>query len=113
MSKKPETLFKDRIMPQISSLPNTFVMKTQEVSKRGILDLILCINGTFVGIELKKSMGDKADPLQRWNMQRIAGSGGVALLAYPENWDEVFQLLSDIALNGKLPKENNLGDAYE
>ncbi len=108
MSKKPETLFKDRILPQLSSLPHTFVMKTQEVSKRGIPDLILCVNGTFVSIELKKSMKEDADALQRWNMQRIASSGGVAILAYPENWDTVYKIVSDIAFDGKLPKNRFL-----
>lgn len=76
-------------------------MKTQEVAKRGILDVIMCVNGVFVAIELKRAKSEKPDELQRWNMKKIISSGGVALLAYPENWDEVFIRIKNIAYEGK------------
>ena len=105
MSKKPETIFKERILPQLRALPKTYVMKTQEVSKRGILDVVMCVNGIFVALELKKDMKEDPDPLQRWNMQSIGAAGGIAILAYPENWETVFEIVSEIAHRGDVPDQ--------
>lgn len=87
----------------MEALPSTYVMKTQELSKRGILDVIMCVNGLFVAIELKKDMKENPDSLQRWNMQKIGAAGGISILAYPENWDTVYEIVSDIAHRGNVP----------
>lgn len=100
MSKKPETVFKERILPQLKALPKTYVMKTQEVAKRGILDVILCVNSRFVAIELKKDAKAKPDELQRWNMVKISEAGGVTMVAHPENWGTVYRIVHDIAHYG-------------
>lgn len=103
MSKKPETLFKERIMPMLEALPRTYVIKTQEVSRRGVLDVLMCVNGLFVALELKKGLAEDPDELQRWNMQKIGAAGGIAILAYPENWETVFEIVSEIAHRGYVP----------
>jgi len=63
----------------------------------------MCVNGLFVAIELKKSLKEDPDELQRWNMKKVGAAGGIAILAYPENWDTVFEIVADIAHRGYVP----------
>src|SRR5437763_14615445 len=47
----------------------------------GIPDIIACINGTFVGIEVKRP-GGIVSSLQQFNIDEIHRNGGVAFVAY-------------------------------
>lgn len=97
MAQKPETLFKNRIKPQLESLASTWFVKVQQVAMRGTPDFLLCINGRFVAIELKASAKDKASKLQEWTLDQISKAGGIALIACPENWAEVKELLINLS----------------
>ena len=46
-------------------------------SKKGIPDLILCVNGRFVGIEMKRPKGGVRSPLQKREREKILKSGGI------------------------------------
>jgi len=97
MAKKPETVFKERILPQLKALPNTYVLKTQEVSKRGVPDVLMCVKGVFVALELKKDLKSNPDDLQRWIMVQIAEAGGITMVVYPENWKLTYRIIHDLA----------------
>lgn len=56
-------------------------------STPGILDLTLCINGKFVGVELKAEKG-KVSALQEYNIKRIKESGGIAIVLRPSEFDK-------------------------
>lgn len=92
MAKKPETLFKERIMPTLKALPNTWLVKTQQVSIRGTPDILMCISGIFVALELKTNKG-KVDKLQRYTLDKINFAGGYGLVIDPNNWDDAYRLL--------------------
>jgi Holliday junction resolvase len=49
--------------------------------KSGVPDIIACINGTFIGIEVKRP-GGVVSSLQQYNIDEIHRSGGVAFVAY-------------------------------
>ena len=49
--------------------------------KSGVPDIVACVNGTFVGIEVKRPGGIIA-PLQTYNIEQIRKNGGVAFVAY-------------------------------
>jgi len=51
-------------------------------------DILCCINGHFVGLELK-AIGGKPSELQLWNLDRIDRAGGLGLLVDPINWEEI------------------------
>lgn len=53
----------------------------------GIPDLLVCLNGFFIGIELKASKG-KATDLQKWNISQINDSGGLGVILYPEGFEQ-------------------------
>lgn len=49
--------------------------------KAGVPDIIACVNGKFVGIEVKRP-GGIVSPLQQLNIDDINRCGGVAFVAY-------------------------------
>lgn len=49
--------------------------------KAGVPDIIACLNGRFVGIEVKRP-GGVISPLQQYNIDEIHKSGGEAFVAY-------------------------------
>lgn len=97
MSLKAETKFKNYIRPKLNKLPNTWVVKIQQVALRGTPDFLLCVNGWFVALELKKDALEEPDPLQRHRLLNIVNSNGIAFVVYPENWEEIYAQLKKLA----------------
>lgn len=97
MSKKPETTFKEWVRAKLERLPNTKVFKIQQVGIRGSPDFLMCVNGHFVAMELKKSDKEEPAALQTWNLNCVTNAGGISVVCYPENWAAVWQCLKEIA----------------
>lgn len=97
MAKKPETRFKEHVIKDLKKLPNTWFSKIQQVVICGIPDILLSINGKFVALELKASKKEVVSPLQQWELESIASSGGLAFITYPENWDNTYDYLKKLA----------------
>lgn len=57
-----------------------------QFTKSGIPDILACVNGYFVAIEVKASNG-KPSELQLWNVKKIQDSKGFAIVLYPEQFD--------------------------
>lgn len=96
MTAQRETLFKNRVMPLLLALPDSWWLKTQERSRRGVPDIIGCIRGNFVAIELKTDTG-RVDKLQAWELHRIAKAGGVQIVLRPgSNLDEFIAHLQSL-----------------
>lgn len=64
-------------------------------STAGILDLTLCVNGRFVGVELKAENG-KTSPLQNYNIQEIQRCGGKAIVLRPSGFDKFKKLIEEL-----------------
>jgi len=92
MAQKPETVFKQRIMPFLKRLPKTWVVKVQQVSIRGTPDILMCVNGVFVALELKTIVG-KVDQLQQYTIDKINRCGGYAFIVDPSNWERIHEFL--------------------
>lgn len=67
--------------------------------KAGIPDLICCINGHFVAIELKGSDGQPSE-LQKYNIRKINECNGIGLILYPENFED-FKELTETLLESR------------
>lgn len=63
--------------------------------KSGIPDLIACVNGRFVSIELKASNG-RTSELQKLNTGRINEAGGIGVFLYPNGFEEFKELVNSI-----------------
>lgn len=56
-------------------------------SKAGVPDIIACLNGRFVGIEVKREDGKTTD-IQEYHLAQIKKQGGFAMLVRPSNFEE-------------------------
>jgi Holliday junction resolvase len=57
-----------------------------QFTKAGIPDILACVNGHFVGIELKTETG-RLSKLQEYNLDRIKKTGGQAFILRPSNFE--------------------------
>lgn len=64
-------------------------------SQAGTPDLLCCLNGHFIAIELKSDKG-KPTKLQLIKLQQIKDAGGVAVLLYPKDFDEFKALIETL-----------------
>lgn len=88
-----EKNFENRIKSFLKS-QNAWILKTWGggMQRSGIPDLLCCVNGYFVAIEVKASKG-KASELQLWNIEQIKKAGGIALILYPKDFEDFKKLI--------------------
>lgn len=101
MSTQPESRFYQRIKPALESLPNSHVYRITQVSVRGTPDILMCLNGFFVSLELKRSKRARVTQLQVWSITQDLLCGGYSNILCPENLDEVLADLNRIATANK------------
>jgi hypothetical protein len=77
-------------------------------TKSGVPDLLVCLNGYFMAIELKAPKG-KPSELQLYNLKKITKGNGIAILLYPKDFDQ-FKEFCERILMGEIP--SNLYDSY-
>lgn len=83
-------MLKERVLKDLRSLANCWAVKVQQVVIRGTPDIIACINGKFIALELKRESAVKPEPLQIYELSKISKAGGLGYIVCPENWSEVF-----------------------
>ena len=69
-----------------------YTIKTIKTNRAGTPDIIACLNGRFVAIEVKRK-GNKATPLQLAKIKQIRALGGIAFIAYSK--DDAVKCLVD------------------
>lgn len=66
-----------------------------QFTKAGVPDILACVNGYFVGIEVKAQNG-KPSELQLYNIQKIRDSNGFAIVLYPSAFDDFKKFIQDL-----------------
>lgn len=80
--------------------------------KSGIPDLVLCVNGFFISVEVKSSVG-KASELQKMNTSRINRSNGIGIILFPNGFDDFKQLIKGvIACKYHIQELNSLRETH-
>ena len=97
-----ETLFKKKVRATLKKLPLSWWLTAQMLSILGIPDLIGCVNGKFVALELKisKEAAERKSGktvLQARILLLIRNAGGYAEFVYPENWEKIHREVSAMA----------------
>lgn len=64
-------------------------------TKDGIPDILCCIDGHFVAIEVKAQTG-RPSALQLYNIRKIREAGGFAFVLYPSGYDKFKQFVADL-----------------
>lgn len=83
-------------------------------TKSGIPDILACVNGAFLAIEVKSSTGTPK-PLQIHNIKKINTAGGYAVIVAPKSFDdlkELIQSLKYLKYYEARKKVNQLNDEY-
>ena len=98
MPKKPETIFGEKVDADLRKAfgSDVWVENIQQVGKRGTPDRLICLNGTFIALELKVE-GGETDLLQLVKLKEIIKAGGKAYVVYPHTWNIVKKELVRIA----------------
>ena len=68
-------------------------------TRSGVPDIIACVGGTFVAIEVK-GPGGKPSPLQLWHVAKIWAAGGIGLIVWPEDFDRLKELVRRLLKGG-------------
>lgn len=61
-------------------------------TRSGVPDLIVCVNGHFVGVEVKSDVGEAFD-LQKENIRQIRENGGFAIVIHPDQYQTLIDLI--------------------
>lgn len=82
-----EKVFENKIKNYLKSIGAYFV-KTHgdRFSKVGTPDILACVNGHFVAIEVKAENG-KPSELQLYHIEQIIKAGGIGYILYPKGFD--------------------------
>ncbi len=70
-------------------------------TKSGVPDLIVCCNKRFLGVEVKAERG-KPSELQIHHLCKIDKAGGIAVLLYPDDFEQFKILINAIIENNSL-----------
>lgn len=65
-------------------------------TQAGVPDILACVGGRFVGIEVKADHG-RPSALQIHNLKKIQESGGIGVLVYPKDYDALKALVNALA----------------
>lgn len=80
------------VLKFLNTLKGTAFFPIQQQVIKGDADYILCSHSLFVWLELKKD-GEEPDPLQAYKASEVRRTGGIAIVARPDNWEEVKRFL--------------------
>lgn len=75
-------------------------------TKKGVPDVLACVGGYFVGIEVKAQNGH-ASELQIHNIEQIRKAGGFAFVLYPSGYEEFKEFIEQLKL-GYFPDVTDL-----
>ena len=91
-----EKLFENKIKRYIESVGGGQVkFFANKFTKAGIPDILACINGHFVAIEVKSDRGEPSE-LQLYNVREIRRAGGFAFVLYPSGWEWFKDFVDDL-----------------
>lgn len=93
MAMTPEAKVKKRIKETLDSMGAYFLQPIGTgFGSNGAPDIVACYKGMFIGIEAKAGKG-KTTALQEFNLKRIEGMGGLALVINETNVSQLEELI--------------------
>lgn len=96
-----EADYKRKLLKKLKAIPCSYWFSKEAGSIRGISDIIGCINGIFVALEVKRSLEEAKKYSSRTALQDkfladIVKVKGIAYKIYPENEEDILNDLRDI-----------------
>ena len=92
----PEKIFENKVKKFIENSGGWQVkFFANRMTKEGIPDILSCINGYFVAIEIKAQNGKPSD-LQIYHCEKIREAGGFAFILYPSGFEKFETFVKDL-----------------
>lgn len=92
----PEKRFENEIKEYLESKGIWFVkFFANRMTKKGIPDLLVCANGYFIAIEVKREDG-KPSKLQIKKCKEIRMAGGFSFIVYPSGFNKFKEIIDQI-----------------
>ena len=93
MTMTPEAKVKKKIKERLDYMGAYFLQPVGTgFGSSGAPDIVACYKGFFIGIEAKAGKG-KTTALQEFNLKRIEGMGGLALVINEANVSQLRELI--------------------
>ena len=94
----PEKTFENKIKKYLKSKGAWYVkFFANAYTPSGIPDILVCLDGRFIAIEVKAENGEPSD-LQEYNLKKIARAGGIGILLYPSGFDNFKNYIEKVIL---------------
>jgi len=110
LSEKIETKLKKKVLAELKKLPNTYVVKIQQETIHGTLDIHICCRGFFIALELKSDPSLDLEPRQKYEADLIDKAWGIWFKVDPTNWPIILIMLRAFSIglmsHAKLAKKN-------
>jgi hypothetical protein len=87
-----EAAIQNKILLYLNNQPGTWAVKFPAVLQRGLPDIVGCVHGRFMGLEVKRP-GRDVTPLQAVTLAKIRRAGGLTAVAH--NVEEVKTVLAE------------------
>lgn len=85
----PEKIFETKIKRMLTDQGCYFIKHfANRNTEAGVPDILACVNGEFLGIEVKSDSGNPTD-LQLHHIEKIRKAGGLAFVVYPSGFDQL------------------------
>jgi RecB family endonuclease NucS len=89
-----EKNFENRIKKYLNEKDCWYVKYfANRMTKSGVPDILACVNGQFMAIEVKASKGHPSE-LQIYHRDKIRETGGIAVIVYPDQWEKLKHLIN-------------------
>lgn len=83
------------ILRELDHVRDVWAFKTITTNRRGVMDIIACVRGRFVGIEVKGSGKlNTLTPAQNIQIERVNSCGGIALAV--DNLSEALSVINSV-----------------
>lgn len=93
-----EATFQRKLMKKLRAIPCSYWFVKEAKSIRGLPDIIGCVRGRFVALEVKRSRAEASHNTGRTVLQKkvlhdMTLAKGLAFIIYPENEQEILDYL--------------------
>jgi len=100
MFYQKEATFQSKFIRELGKIPMARFEKMSQRSKIGTPDIIGCVAGHYVALELKRSSAEAPSPMQNLNLKGYVAAGGVAFVVHPENAETILAFLHWLSGHG-------------
>ena len=99
-----EKIFETKVKKYIEDSGGFYVkFFANRMTKKGIPDVLACVNGYFVAVEVKAQNGRPSE-LQIYHCRKIRDAGGFAFILYPSGFDRFKAFIEGLKID-KFNKE--------